>query len=92
MAGNTGGCMRNLAENEWQQIDAELFAGRKIQAIKLHRIASGAGLKEAKETVEAREAQWRASNPEKFAVVAKGGCMTIIAIFAGALLAIKLLA
>jgi len=89
MEGRTGVWMRDLSESEWQPIDAELFAGRKIRAIKLLRVASGLGLKEAKETVEAREAQWRASNPEKFVVAAKSGCMTMIVIAAGSLFVLK---
>ncbi|WP_442877600.1 ribosomal protein L7/L12 [Dactylosporangium sp. AC04546] len=36
----------------------ELQAGRKIQAIKLYREATGAGLKEAKDAVEALAARY----------------------------------
>lgn len=40
-------------------IRAEIVAGRKIQAIKLYRERTGAGLKEAKDYVEALEASMR---------------------------------
>jgi ribosomal protein L7/L12 len=41
---------------DWQsQVEAELRAGRKINAIKLYREATNLGLKEAKDAVEAME-------------------------------------
>ena len=50
-----------------------LFAGRKIDAIKLYReqLKPGVGLAEAKEAVEQLEAGLRAQHPEKFTVRAK---------------------
>ena len=39
----------------WGIIDESLKVGNKIAAIKLHRRFTGSGLKEAKDTVEARE-------------------------------------
>ncbi len=57
------------------QIAAALFRGAKIEAIKLHREATGSGLKEAKDAVEELEARLRATSPEKFsAAPAKSGC------------------
>lgn len=38
-------------------VDAAIRAGRLIEAIKLHREATGMGLKESKEAVEARRAE-----------------------------------
>lgn len=61
-----------------------LFAGRKIDAIKLYReqVKPGAGLKESKEAVEQLEAGLRAQHPEKFTAKAKSGCAAILAMLA----------
>jgi ribosomal protein L7/L12 len=40
-----------------EQIERLICAGRKIEAIKLHRQAHGTGLREAKEAVEAEESR-----------------------------------
>jgi ribosomal protein L7/L12 len=46
-----------LPPDNWQaQVAEQLRLGRKIEAIKLYREATGVGLKEAKEAVEAMEA------------------------------------
>ena len=67
-----------------------LFAGRKIDAIKLYReqVKPGAGLKEAKEAVEQLEAGLRAQHPEKFTAKAKSGCTAVLALFAMLVLAL----
>ncbi len=59
-----------------------LFAGQKIQAIKLYReqLKPGVGLAEAKEAVEQLEAGLRAQHPEKFTAKAKSGCTTVLAV------------
>ena len=68
-----------ISESDRDQIAAELFAGRKIQAIKLYRTATGTDLKGAKDAVEAMERELRSTVPEQFtAQSAKGGCMTVI--------------
>ena len=61
-----------------------LFAGRKIDAIKLYReqVKPGAGLAESKEAVEKLEAGLRAQHPEKFSAKAKSGCTTVLAVLA----------
>ena len=61
-----------------------LFAGRKIDAIKLYReqVKPGAGLKESKEAVERLEAGLRAQHPEKFSAKAKSGCGAVLAVLA----------
>ncbi len=58
-----------------------LFAGQKIQAIKLYRerVKPGAGLAEAKDAVEQLEAGLRAQHPEKFTAKAKSGCAAVLA-------------
>jgi ribosomal protein L7/L12 len=72
-----------LSESQRQEIESHLFAGRKIQAIKIYREATGLGLKEAKDAVEAIEAELRAATPEKFKTSAKGGCLPAILLFIG---------
>ena len=62
-----------------------LFAGQKIQAIKLYReqVQPGAGLAEAKQAVEQLESVLRAQHPEKFTAAAqKSGCAAVLAVFA----------
>jgi len=59
-----------------QAIDAEIFAGRKIAAIKLYRTAAGVDLKDAKDAVEAREGKLRETKADQFQP--KGGCMGVI--------------
>ncbi len=58
-----------------------VFAGHKIEAIKLYRVATGQGLKEAKDFVEALESEMRQREPENFAASARGtGCSVSTAI------------
>jgi ribosomal protein L7/L12 len=59
---------------------AELItSGRKIEAIKLYREATGEGLKEAKEDVETLEREMREKYPEDFPEK-KGGCAGMVLI------------
>ncbi|MBI3875607.1 MAG: ribosomal protein L7/L12 [Verrucomicrobia bacterium] len=68
-----------------ERLHAELFAGNKIAAIKLHREATGSGLAEAKQHVEKLEAELRAQQPEKFVKPAgKSGCVSVLALTAAA--------
>ncbi len=70
---------RPLPENTLAIIKEALFRGHKIQAIKLHREATGSGLAEAKIAVEKLESELRASAPEKFTSPPAGkGCLTIM--------------
>ncbi|MBI5395245.1 MAG: ribosomal protein L7/L12 [Verrucomicrobia bacterium] len=80
-----------------QQTDAiidALYGGRKIEAIKLYREATGAGLAESKGFVEKLEAELRAQHPDKFKTPPGGkGCavgagvfLAIVALGAGVLL------
>ena len=50
------------------EIRDEIFAGRKITAIKLYRQYTGEGLKEAKDAVEEMERKLREESPGKFVV------------------------
>jgi hypothetical protein len=68
-----------LSDADRQSIETDVFAGRMIPAIKTYREATGAGLKEAKDAVEAVEASLRKTSPGRFnAPPAKAGCLTMI--------------
>ena len=67
-----------MNDRQWQAIDAEICAGRKIDAIKLYREGTGEGLKEAKDAVEARERVLRETSPGRFTAPAKSGCMSVL--------------
>jgi ribosomal protein L7/L12 len=73
--------MANQTTEQQKQLDAMLFAGQKISAIKLYREWTNVGLKEAKDAVEAREAMLRQQSPESFAK--KSGCASMILLAAG---------
>jgi len=67
--------MPNLSTDHRHEMNAALFVGKKIQAIKVYRQATGQGLKESKDFVEALERQLRAEMPENFETPpAKAGC------------------
>jgi hypothetical protein len=55
-----------FTEAQLNAISDALRAGEKIQAIKLHREATGLGLKEAKDEIEAIEAGLREKFPDQF--------------------------
>jgi len=71
---------QNLTSEQRTQIDSLIFAGQKIQAIKALRDAANADLLAAKQVVEAREAQLRQSDPEKF-TAKKSGCAAVLLFF-----------
>ncbi len=56
-----------IPEDTLATIKEALFQGRKIEAIKIHRGATGAGLAEAKAAIEELEKELRTSAPKKFA-------------------------
>ena len=60
----------NLTDEQWQSIEAALFAGRKIEAIKHYREFTGCDLREAKEGVDAYEAKLRTEFPDRFTAAA----------------------
>lgn len=72
----------HLPDDAVRQINTALFAGRKIEAIKLYREFTGQGLKESKDFVEALEVELRTSSPEQFTSPPRKGCfgMAIIMI------------
>lgn len=61
-----------------------MFAGRKIEAIKLYREATGEGLREAKEFIEELEGQLRTEEPDKFSTPPGGsGCAGVLLVVIG---------
>ena len=75
--------MPDPTEEQWAQIQAELFAGRTISAIKLYREATGVGLKEAKDAMEAYRDRLLKEHPERFTATPGKGCMTMILLLLG---------
>ncbi len=71
--------MANLSDQDRQAIENAIFAGRKIEALKLHREATGSGLADAKQAVEDLEVDLRHTSPEKFIRGAeKRGCFGLL--------------
>jgi hypothetical protein len=70
----------NVTTDEWRKLESAIFAGKKIEAIKILRaIIPEADLAQAKAYVEKMEQDLRASAPEKFSAPAgKSGCMGLI--------------
>jgi ribosomal protein L7/L12 len=64
-----------------------IMSGRKIEAIKFYREATGEGLKEAKDDVERLEKEMRAKYPDEFPEK-KGGCVGVILLLAAGLIAV----
>jgi ribosomal protein L7/L12 len=54
-----------LSDAALEEIVNDLYAGKKIAAIKAFRVATGAGLTEAKDAVEAIEQTIRTTEPER---------------------------
>ena len=72
-----------LTPEQRQAIADELYAGRKIAAIKRLRELSGLDLKESKEIIDRLETDLRAAHPERFAAASsKSGC-AILLLFLG---------
>src|SRR5688572_3284274 len=69
---------KTLSDSELAEIHTHIVAHRKIQAIKLYREASGEGLKEAKDAVEAMTAELRVSSADRFAPKREGGCTPVL--------------
>jgi hypothetical protein len=78
--------METITPERQQQVDALLFSGKKIHAIKLYRQWADVGLKEAKYAVDAREKELRQQSPQSFSSQ-PSGCfgMVLLAIGIGIL-------
>ncbi len=53
-------------EPQWEEIEAYLYAGQKIAAIKLFRQYAQADLKEAKDALDLHDRELRAQFPDRF--------------------------
>jgi len=71
---------QNIPETEAARIREFVFAGRKIEAIKLLRETAGLQLVDAKAVVEKLEEELRQSSPEKF-TARKSGCTVRVGMF-----------
>ena len=70
-----------LTQEQIDNIQNALAACRKIEAIKIYREATGQGLKEAKDFVEALIPKLIEQDPQKFAKLASqktGGCAGVV--------------
>lgn len=65
---------RDLTDTQRDEIVQSIFAGQKINAIKLYRDATGEGLAEAKGFIEQLESALREERPERFQQTSKAGC------------------
>ena len=72
--------MKNpIPEDRLSAIKQLLFQGRKIEAIKLHRNCTGAGLAESKDAVDELEKELREKSPENFApTTERRGCLGLV--------------
>jgi hypothetical protein len=76
-----------MSDEAVQQIQSALYAGHKIEAIKIHRGATGLGLAESKRFIEALEAELRRTDPTRFtASHAKGFGSTVLCLLLAAAL------
>ena len=78
---------RPISSHALAQVQAAIFEGQKIMAIKIYREDTGASLADAKAAVDKLAAEWHAAFPEKFQVPAArkkgcgGICMVIVLAF-----------
>ena len=72
----------SLTDAQLNAIADALRAGNKIQAVKLYREATGLGLKESKDEIEAIQDRLREKFPDQFPARSqgKGGCLGLIVV------------
>ena len=69
----------DLSDAQWESLRASLFAGRRIEAIKMVRkFVPRTGLVEAKSYVETIETELRSKEPEKFNSAVRDGSPMLI--------------
>lgn len=71
----------SLTDETRDQINEAIFAGRKVEAIKLYRQATGEGLLESKEFIETLTKRLREEYPDKVPAHASG-CGTAVVLLA----------
>ena len=80
-----------IPDDQLSAIRNSLFQGRKIEAIKLYRKATGTGLADAKDAVDKLEQELKTSSPEKFSSApARKGCLGVMMFVAAAVILIAL--
>lgn len=72
----------SISDDQIREITDALLAGRKIEAIKIYREATGTSLKEAKDFIDDLSATLRGKHPDKFPVT-KAGCASILIAMCG---------
>jgi len=81
----------DLPEDKIAKIKAAVFAGKKIEAIKLFRATTGKGLVEAKDFIEHLTTELRATEPGKFSTRPPAkGCMGLFMLLGLVVLAVLL--
>lgn len=68
----------HMPEDDAKKMTELIFTGQKIQAIKMYKGATGMGLKESKDFIDALEKQLREECPENFTHAARSGCGVVI--------------
>ena len=83
-----------LTPEQADEIANALADGRKIEAIKLYREATGKRLSEAKQFIEALIPRLKEQDPQKYAQLSQkgAGCMTVVLLCAAAAWGVALLA
>jgi hypothetical protein len=75
-----------LEPEQFRPIDEFIFAGQKIQAVKLYRQLSGSDLAEAVQAIDERTAELEEKDPTRFQPAEpRRGCMGMILVVIGAL-------
>ena len=73
---------RPISSNALAQVQAAVFNGEKIAAIKIYREDTGASLADGKTAVDKLEAEWRVAFPDRFTAPRKQkGCGICLIIF-----------
>jgi len=71
-----------LNDETRDQITKAIFAGHKIEAIRIYREATAQGLKESKDFIEALTTELREQHPDKVPE-SKSGCGPAVVLFVG---------
>jgi len=71
---------QDISNDDRERIIDALYAGRKIEAIKIYRQATDTGLAPAKEFIEQLGSRLREETPEKFTSPSRKGCGTSVLI------------
>lgn len=67
-----------LSDEQWQEIEERLFAGRKIEAIKLFRTYARVDLKDAKQIIDEHQQGLRRQFPDRFTKTCGSGCSAVV--------------